>query len=325
MKPSDSHFVEIGIDLVHGSRLLTAVSYEPRFIESLRRTLSKGSFSEVHLLVFRDYFDEGSAFDSEAVLNYRRNYEKATELIRASGADASPVRLALDDLPSFVSTITEFDTANLIVDISTFPRSYVLLLLRFAQPSPVALVYTRGRARRTEEDAYTVGVRDVVALPGFEGEVGHKPTLLVLSLGYEGARAYKLFRQYEPTATLALLGDPGDMDAEREHILETVKRNNANLLATDAVCYRTLPSYDPVAFADQAETYIDQMIEHIRLTHGSEVDVIVSPIGTKIQALGLFQLWQRRQNYQVAYPVPSVRRLGTAEVGPTLGYLRVTG
>ena len=325
MKRSDCHFVEIDIEGVHGSRLLTAVSYEPRFVESLIRILGKGNFAQVNLLVFQDYLNNESALDPEAVLNYKRNYEYATELIQESGAEASVLTLALDDLPSFVSTIIEFDTSNLIVDISTFPRSYVLLILRFAQPSPSALIYTRGRGRRTEEDAYTVGVRDVVALPGFEGQVGHKPTLLVLSLGYEGARAYKLFRQYEPTATLALLGDPGDADPEREHILQTVKKNNANLLATDAVCYKTLPSYDPVTFADQAETHINHMIEHIRVTHFAEVDVIVSPIGTKIQTLGLFQLWQRHPNYQIAYPVPSVRRLGTAEVGPTLGYLKVTG
>lgn len=322
-------YVQADFQQVSGSKLITTVSYEPRFLESLSRILETHTLSEVVLILFLDYFSEGTnpptaELDTETILLYRQNYNEAISLLEQAHIAVTEVEFTLDDLPSFALAVRDIDTTDFIVDISTLPRAYLLLLLRFAKRVPPALIYTRGRGRKTEIDAFAVGVKDVVALPGFEGRVGHKPTLLVLSVGYEGARAYKLFRQYEPTATLVLLGDPGESEPERHDILETVRKNNANLLATDAVCHHALPSYDPVAFAETAKGYVDLMVEKIQRTYSSEVDVIVAPIGTKIQALGLFQLWHQRQNYQIAYPIPSVRRLGTAEVGGTIGYVGVT-
>ena len=109
MTLSERHFGPIDVAELRGSRLLTAVSYEPRFLESLKRLLSGRHFAEVTLLIFEDYLEtarqSSTSLDAEAVLLYRQSYSDATALIQRSGARATELVLGLDDLPTFVSRI----------------------------------------------------------------------------------------------------------------------------------------------------------------------------------------------------------------------------
>jgi len=325
--PNEWIYAPSNPDQISGDKLLIAVSYECRFVESLKRDLQWCRLKEVILLVFVNYFDsraEGSDWDDEAVALYQTNYVTAKDLVSSAGLAFREIRLTLDDLPEFIENVTELGSANFVLDFSTMPRSYLLLFLRHSPLAPTTLVYTLAKARKTDELAYTTGVKDVVILPGFEGIVGHKPTLLVLSIGFEGARAYNVFRLYEPTATLVFLGDPGTVAGDdRGSILAAVKANNSTLLATDTVHYEQLPSFDPAEFARIAQVYIDQMVMRLNKKHLSDIDVILAPVGTKVQALGLFNIWLRKRSYQIAYPIPSVRKVGTEEVGPTLIYRRM--
>lgn len=305
--------------------LVTVPSYEDRFLSSLDRACDVLRPRHVFLILFTDYIDEscsGGEIDSEAGSALRANYAKAQRRLKGRGISYEVVKTKLDDLRAFSTVMQGISWDQTALDISTMPRSHILTTLRFAVPDVETIVYTQGKNRREAEDSFTIGVRDVVTLPGFEGRMGHRPTLLVMSIGYEGARAYSLFRRYEPTVTVACLGDPGAGDDDREQILGTVTRNNGPLLNTDGVCVCRLPSYDPSAFAEQALKTIDTVARRLEQLQGFPVDVVLSPVGTKPQTLGLFSIWRERPEYQIAYAIPTSRRLGTVGAGETNWFQR---
>jgi len=307
------------------STLVTVPSYEGRFLSSLDRACDVLKLECITFIVFREYLEEdacGREVDSEAATALRENYCEAQRRLTRRGIHFEVIKTNLDDLGAFSTIIRELSWDQTALDISTMPRSYVLTALRYAAPDIKNIIYTQGKNRREGEDAFTVGVRDVVTLPGFEGRVGHRPTLLVMSIGYEGARAYSLFRRYEPTITIACLGDPGPEDAERDRILRTVSLNNRPLLDTDGVRSLRLPSYDPTAFADESTIAIDAASRELEQSQGFPTDVILSPVGTKPQTLGLFSIWKEHPEYQIAYAIPTTRRLGTVDAGSTFWFMR---
>jgi hypothetical protein len=326
--PNKVRFIVTTSDRVAASTLVTAPSYEARFLSSLDRACDALQLRSVALIVFKEYMEERSKvreIDSEAAAALRANYAEAQRRLRQRGIGFEVIETNLDDLGAFSKTIRAISWDQTALDISTMPRSYILTILRFASPDVETIIYTQGKNRREGEDAFTIGVRDIVTLPGFEGQMGHRPTLLVMSIGYEGARAYSLFRRYEPTVTLAFLGDPGGTDEEREQILDTVGRNNGPLLDTDGVRFCRLPSFDPSAFADQALKIIHTTTRDLEQSQGFPTDVVLSPVGTKPQSLGLFSIWREQPGYQIAYAIPTTRRLGTVDAGNTFWYSRRVG
>jgi hypothetical protein len=324
VKLSDCRFRKTAAGNVSAVNLVTVPSYEDRFLPSLDRACDVLQTKSVTFLLFTDYFGSPDAreVDPAAAALLRANYIEAQRRLKVRGVRFSVLEARLDDLNAFALTVQQMSWQSTAIDVSTMPRSYILTILRFAQPKVQTIVYTQGKNLREGEDAFTIGVRDVVTLPGFEGKVGHRPTLLVMSVGYEGARAYSLFRRYEPTVTLACLGDPGSRNKQRERILQTVRRNNASLLDTEGVWLCPLAACDPYSFAEQASKQIDDAVKRLEKLQGFPADVVLSPVGTKPQALGLFSIWCERPTYQIAYAIPTTRRLGTVGAGTTYWFSR---
>jgi hypothetical protein len=324
--PNRIRFGTVPAASISAFRLVTVPSYEDRFLFSLDRACDVLNVKNVTFLLFVDYVSESvneSDIDAEAAAALRKNYEEARRRLKRRGVILEVIETKLGDLAAFSSLIQAISWSKTVLDISTMPRSHILTALRFAEPDIETIIYTQGTNRREGEDSFAIGVRDILTLPGFEGQMGHRPTLLVMSIGYEGARAYSLYRRYEPTATIACLGDPGPSDNERAQILETVKRNNGPLLATGGVKICPLPSYDPLVFADKALEMIDEVAKQLEKVQGFPPDVVLSPLGTKAQTLGLFSIWRERPEYQIAYAIPTTRRLGTVGAGNTNWFARL--
>jgi len=287
--------------------------------------LNTGSISQVFLIVFEDYFGPAKGTsndrDEDARNRFHKNYTKALKMLSDGDTPHTEERLPLDALDGWIEFSRGLPADRLLLDISTLPRSYLLTALRFLSTWPNIMGYTRVGQHRGPEETYTIGLKEVIALPGFEGTVGCRPTVLVISVGFEGARAYSLFKRYDPFRALAVLGDPGEKAPERDVILGTARRNNSNLLATDSVYTVNLPSYDPATFCELCEQHIEWLQREVLKIQGSVPDIVLAPVGTKLQAVGLFEVWSRHKEYQIAYAVPGRRRRGTEEAGETLVYM----
>jgi hypothetical protein len=310
---------------VQARRLVTVPSYEDRFVSSLARSCDSLQIAEVIFVRFTDYLENsagGRNIDPETSTAFRANYARAEQLLKEREIEPQVLDAKLDDLIGFSEVVESIPWEQTAVDISTMPRSYILTMLRCAVPGVETIIYTQGKNRRECADAFAIGVRDIITLPGFEGRVGHRPTLLAMSIGYEGARAYSLFRRYEPTLTVVFLGEPRVDDIERNQILRAVRRNNRPLLDTDGVYIFHAPSYEPNAFAEELIRQIDLCSAELEQIQGFPVDIVLSPVGTKPHTLGLFSVWRERPGYQIAYAVPTIRHLGTVEAGSSMCFTR---
>lgn len=301
-------------------RVLTAASYEKRFVVSLSRVVDALNPDVVELLVFSDYVIPRAGKqrqpDEEAVREYQENLREARRLLRDRGVRVVEHEMALENMGALVRIVRALNGNGLAIDVSSFPRAYILVAMRHLAMYPECIVYTKGARHRESRVAYSAGVLEVVTLPGFEGRVGHHPTLLILSVGYEGPRAIRTFRAYDPALTVAILGDPGEHHPNAEAIRDTARKRNGSLLATERVIHEVLPAYDPWEFAKACARIIDDGAAKVRCLYGTdECDVIAAALGTKLQTLGLYSAWTMRRQTQMAYPIPTVRRIGTEGAG----------
>jgi hypothetical protein len=101
---------------------------------------------------------------------------------------------------------------RITVDITTLTKRHLLVILktlREALPcSTVRLLYTPGIYGRRVSLSW--GVKSIGIVPFFGGMGGGErgPRVLVLFLGYEGERAWAVWKHVEPDRTIAVIGNP---------------------------------------------------------------------------------------------------------------------
>lgn len=269
---------------------ITSVSFEDRclaLVGDLRR-VGVESDSRVAVLDFRGY---------ENVDPYLVN---RAQLMRELGA----LGCGVDVLEVGVSTplgcalgledvMERVGAQRVVLDISTLPRSYVFTVCKVLCEKKVECTL-RYYKPETYGGQLSRGVRRVQAVPGFEGRsIGSDNTTLVLILGFEGYKSLYAWEQLGPSKTIALLGDP----AYRAEFLETARRSNAELfrqLGSRGVVGR-LNTFDVgLACAELERLYSDL------IGKDAGVEIVVCPLGTKLQCVAAFALAYRHREIGIA-------------------------
>jgi hypothetical protein len=187
------------------------------------------------------------------------------------------------------------DGKTITIDITTFPRHELLLMLRYIRMlnprGKFRLLYTRPRKYG---DWLSYGVKEVTAVPSYGGTQipGRKKLLIILS-GFEWERMFRLWEEHEPSKTILVIGDP----PTNKHFL-TINRVRANILK-----HRTNVQEDKASASDPFKFY--KKIEQILMDHKKEYNIFVSPLNTKIQAVGLFLLAEKYTWFQITTAVPN--------------------
>ncbi|HCU35994.1 MAG TPA: hypothetical protein DGT21_11265 [Armatimonadetes bacterium] len=194
------------------------------------------------------------------------------------------------------------DHLRITVDITTFTKQYLLVLLKWIEHhlpnAAVRTVYTPGQygETRAQQARFTWGVKDIVTVPMY----GMPPSpessdVLVIFLGYERERTYRLWRTLEPDLTIAVIGVPPAFPGANY----TSEILNARILnsKTDDIAIRSCSAVDP---ADAARLLCDVAAEH------EGCNLVVAPLGTKMQTLGLYLFSRRREGRaaQIMYALP---------------------
>ena len=182
---------------------------------------------------------------------------------------------------------------RVVVDISTLPRSYVFTVCRLLCEKGV-----NGTLRYYKPETYggqlSRGVGRVQAVPGFEGRsIGSGNTTLVLILGFEGYKALYAWEQLGPSKTVALLGDP----PYRAEFLEIARQSNAELfrqLGSRGEIGR-LNTFDVGVAYRELESLCNGLMER-----DADMEIIVCPLGTKLQCVAAFALAYRHREIGVA-------------------------
>ncbi len=287
-------------------------SFEDRCLGVLSLMAPDHRFDHSFLCVYDDF--------SEA---RRTNVKTMTESLKAHGplsvldaSEENPSR-SIAELLTQVRAIVSRSGARVTLDISTFTKRHLLLLLHGLDD---AGIWDSLRILYTEPKEYVVdmyvpmsmGIKEVAPIPTFTNlRPSDKPVLLVIMLGYEGDRAMALFQSIEPNETMLLVPKPA-YRPEWEGRTEELNNQLVTLLGEDSIAYAD--SRDPV----QVKTALGSILGTRYPT--KDWTCLVSPLGTKPQTVGLYCFWRENPDscaVVYAQPLKHNERYYSMGSGPT--------
>jgi len=296
--------------------IIKEVSNKIRTIENNRDDIFIvcASFEERTTAVV-DRFDENFSVENSFVFKYDEknrtnlreiNFEKLVRMQKRYSESVSPIICnhhdPLDGINKFQELCkikeTVFKNKNITIDITTFTKQYLLVLLKFIEiqnPKSVRLLYT-------EPEDYAIkwkkplshGSIDTVSVPTYGGHFySEKESLLILLLGYEGDRAYGIWERLAPHKTIILIGKPSFRDSWEGRV-EGLNKKLISKLPKDAIKY--IPTLDPFAVGKGLDELIDQFKQ--------KFNIAISPLGPKPQVVGCYLSVRKYADVQVIYAIP---------------------
>jgi len=304
--------------------LMLFASPEARCLYGLDAVRGLGSPKRAWVFEFSDYEGaqprDASISDVNAVSEYKNNRGEIDRWLDVTGAEKRRVLCSfglLEPIDNCVGPPNPFNLP-LVLDISCAPRGRLLALFDYLARCQaktgqrVHLMYTLVQRHAVDEGAFSYGIQDIAVVPGFNGVIRLRRDLLIIVLGFEGNRAFSLYRRLMPNMTYLILGDSGDTD--REFYLSQSETNNRSLLCIHGNEKLTMASRDPVLFAKQLDGFLKGRVEPVQ----GRYNVYFSCLGTKLQTLGAYLAIRAHRYIQVIDTIPSRRRIGSTGKGQTV-------
>jgi len=244
--------------------------------------INKEYSADPRIIEYRDAI-EGKVSDA-SVLTIESSYDDSMEVVKEfnqcivkNQIDLKPMQVYLD--------ISTFNRQNLLI---------VLFLLRVKyQVAEITCYYTVPKDTNVDISKCAHGVNTV---PFFGGKQSNdKNKLLILMVGFEYDRAVHLWEKLEPSKTLLIVGDEPTEEKFLNRNLEIVDKIKNRIDVEDADI-RRFSARDPLKARDDIENVIREF--------SNDYNIIVSPMNTKIQTLGLYLAWENYPDVQIVYSRP---------------------
>lgn len=197
-----------------------------------------------------------------------------------------PIPVINEIIREMAQYIKNLDHPRITIDISTLIKWHLLILLKALDSKGL---FNKCRFIYTEPEEYitelfqplSFGIKEIFPIPLFSGNFDFaKDCLLVIMLGYEGDRAMRLLENIDPTECLLLVPKPA-YHPEWEGRTEEMNKEIINIVGQSNIKY--IDSRDPIIVAKGLKSI---------LSNGySKYNCLISPMGTKPQALGLYLYW----------------------------------
>ena len=287
---------------------ITCGSFEKRCIKS-SEIFSKSNVSFGISIIFN--YKENDKPKNQKMKNIRRmkkNFNLISNQSHIFNTDsvASPSKGLKKFLKWLKIKSIDLKDKSILIDISTFTKSYFFLLIKILKEvyncSKLYIVYTEPQnySKNDENAQYvlTQGLDRIEPLPGFTGSSKKNKDALVIILGFEGNKAYEVFDEVNPDISYAINGFPSFQSGWHQISLENNKR-----FLTESQAYKNLffsPSLDPF----ETEKQLSKIVNRIN-DESSENNIVISPLGTKMQALGVLLYAIKNKDVKVVYPFPS--------------------
>jgi hypothetical protein len=300
--------------------------------------ISCGSFEERCKRSSDIFLDKKVKIGTSIIFNYKETdpENKKEEYIREMKSnleeicnyvhifDTESVSLPSDGIKKFLMFLKEknidFLKKQIISDITVFTKGYFFLLFKVLKEKfnlhEFHVVYTepekyKSKSTDTNEIILTEGLDRVESIPGFAGSSINYKDVLIVILGFEGKRSMEVFNSVNPELTFAVNGFPSFQPGWHKISLE------ANLLflqesgASEHLFFA--PAVDPF----ETRNTISQIVKEIE-KNNKNTNIIISPLGTKLQAFGVFLYVFENRKVKVIYPFPSIYKPDYSyKYGPT--------
>lgn len=307
--------------------LLTCVSYEDRSKLILQKILVTKKITSCILIKLSDLFEDkkpkttlSSKNDDDLVKEaWINNYKEIVDLLTRNNVKMIEIEGSSNDTFSLAKKISEqlSPDEKILFDISSFPKYLLLEILRWCENNKFICIYARPGIERKAETEFSIGTKVIGVLKGFEGSIRFdRVTIMVLILGFEGARALTLFKHFEPVKVFAFLGNSLTFFPTKtnEFYINNAKRNNSQLLSNQRVIADEISALDPYSVKEKLEHTISNY------SNKTDANIIISCLGTKPQTLGLYLYWLQNKQIQIIYSTPSKRRISSEGLGPIWVY-----
>jgi len=189
----------------------------------------------------------------------------------------------------------DFCQTKVILDISTFNRQNLLVILRSLRKilniPELEIIYTVPEEVNNELSKGAAGFSNI---PFFDGKFSiEKKKLLILLIGYEIDRPLLLWRELESSRVILAEG----VEPTAEHFY---KRNKE---VADEIRKFIHPSEDMQICANDPYKARDQLSKIFRKELKNH-NIFVSPLNTKLQVVGLYLAWEENPDVQIVISFP---------------------
>jgi hypothetical protein len=246
-------------------------------------------------------------YDAESMTNLRDiNFGKMVDIVQRHSGKTSPVICnhhdPLDGVFKFQELLknsqTELSGKIVTLDVTTFTKQYILVLLKFLEnqrPRLVRIFYTEPLDYAAKwKKPLSYGLIEVVSVPSYGGHTYiEKENMLVLLLGYEGDRAYSIWEKLSPHQTIILIGKPSYRDSWEGRV-ESFNRKLIDKLPKEAVKY--VSTLDPFSVCQNLDSLFNE--------YQSDFNIALSPLGPKPQVIGSYLSLRNHSDVQVLYAIP---------------------
>lgn len=279
--------------------LIVSVSFEPRCL-NVSLNLKRNEYKVRNALIVRYYGEDPLKDHHQKILK-----EKLNGFLENPSEKIEPIYFNKYDSTRFVQFLSNFVNENprlqrITIDISTFTKQYLLLLLRALRSSysnaKIRLLYTPGYYAVNQ--SLTWGIKDISYLPYFGGLdcVENDKNTLILFLGYEHERAYAIWKYVEPDLTVAVIGNPPTY-----HGADLPSRSaNRFILEQSETVKEEIPALDP----DSTKTLLNRWYNDEKY---KDYMFSIAPLGTKMETVGIYLFFEENNNApraQIIYAFP---------------------
>lgn len=268
--------------------LITCASYEDR---CLCASLALPAQQVRSAIIF--FIEEFSSFSSENMSKLESHFEDKEEKVPLPHKNPrSTADQIIDVLTSNLS-----DHKNILVDISTFTRESLLILIKALEENKqphqkFQLVYTGAVEYDSTNLSYNpVALRSVM---GYMGEMKPAtPLHLVIMLGFEYERAQQVIDSYEPDYISIGYGSKAESISPGSHELNIEFKEKLISIYTGNVVNEFEHSLiDPFDVEDKLAKIIGQKPDY---------NTVIAPLNNKISTVGAALLAIKRPEIQICY------------------------
>lgn len=216
------------------------------------------------------------------------------------------LRTAGNIINAIAEVIEYKKNANFLIDITTFTRQTLLILIRLLRnilnsENKIDFVYSPAKEYSVglpEQDKWlTKGILEVNSVFGFSGIIRpSKPYHLVILMGYEVERASSLIDEYEPDKISI------GFSAKDENI--NIEHYNLNLERVEAL-RKEFPGAESFEFAclDIEAGKLD-ILNHVDKYQG--FNTVISPMNNKLSTISAGLVAFEREEVQLAIAIPAL-------------------
>lgn len=214
--------------------------------------------------------------------------------------------VSADSISKILGPLLQNDPLRIAVDITTFTRESLLIILRFihdnaANGTCLEFLYSHAKeysiGDECKEKWLSKGIQEVRSVLGFPGDLlPSRRNHLIVLVGFEDERALSLIRECEPSLISLGIADeiePGTTPHQLTNIHNLVRLT----ACLDSVQHFTFKGYDAAA---TSKIIRDQM------TTGLGMNTIIAPMNTKVSTVGAAMLAIEDDSIQICYAEPNI-------------------